>query len=336
MRVGLIAPPWLPVPPVAYGGIEAMVDTLARGLSAAGHEVVLAASSASTCPVAQVPSMPAGVAMRVGNCIDELQHTIVAHAALTDVDIIHDHTLCGPLYRYRANVPLVATAHGPFRDGMGQIYRAIARETALIAISAHQRRTAPAGTIRAVIHHGLDTAAIPVGQGQGGYVCFLGRMSPDKGVVEAIKVARAAGVPLLIGAKMAQREEFEYFKAVVEPQLGPGAQYLGELNAAQKYELLGSAIALLNPIRWPEPFGMVMIESLATGTPVVATPCGSAPELIDHGCTGIIAADLDGLAHALTDAASLDRGWCRHQAEARFSADRMVAEHIGLYTELIG
>ncbi|MET3923448.1 glycosyltransferase family 4 protein [Arthrobacter sp. UYEF20] len=336
MRIGLIAPPWIQVPPPAYGGIESVIDVLARGLAAAGHEVLLAAAAGSTCPVEQVPGAPAGDLSRMGMCADELAHSVFAYEAMAAVDLVHDHTLAGPLYRHRPEkTPLVTTAHGPLTGGARPIYRAMTAEASLIAISHHQARSAPDLRISRVIHHGIDTATVPLGRGDGGYACFLGRMHPDKGMLQAIGAARLARMPLRIGAKMQSRDEHEYFRAVIVPLLGSDVEYLGELNTAEKYTLLGGAVALLNPIQWPEPFGMVMIESLAAGTPVIATPRGSAPEIVDDGATGFLRGGIRHLAAALRQAETLDRRRCRRVAETRFSARRMVSDHIRLYQEAL-
>ncbi|MET4622819.1 glycosyltransferase involved in cell wall biosynthesis [Arthrobacter sp. 2762] len=336
MRIGLIAPPWIPVPPPAYGGIEAIVDVLARGLTAAGHEVLLAAAAGSTCPVPQVPGGPIGDPARVGDGSDELRHIICAYEAMDAVDVVHDHTLAGALYRHRPHqTPIIATAHGPLAAGLGRIYQAISLEASLIAISHHQANAAPGLSISRVIHHGIDASAVPTGHGEGGYACFLGRMNPDKGLLQAIGTARMAGMPLRIAAKMTSRDEHEYFAAVIAPLLGPDVEYLGELNTKDKYALLGDAVALLNPIQWPEPFGMVMIEALAAGTPVIATPRGSAPEIIDDGATGFLRDGIRELADALCQARTLDRRNCRNTAETRFSTERMTFEHLQLYKEVL-
>src|SRR4029453_13222726 len=172
--------------------------------------------------------------------------------------------------------------------------------------------------IAAVIHHGIDVDDIPVGNGDGGYACTLGRMTPSKGIREAILVAREAQVPLRIAAKMREPLERQYFDECVRPLLGGEIEYLGELNSAEKYQLLGGAFALLNPIQWPEPFGLVMIEALACGTPVVATPCGSAPEIVADGETGFVRSELSSLAAALNHARELDRNRCRETAVSCF------------------
>jgi glycosyltransferase involved in cell wall biosynthesis len=336
MRIGLIAPPWIQVPPPAYGGIEAVVDVLARGLTAAGHDVLLAAAAGSPCPVPQVPDAAAGDPGRTGLCADELRHSVFAYEAMHGVDLVHDHTLAGPVYRHRpGKTHLVTTAHGPLTGAARAVYQAMTADSSLIAISHHQASSAPGLRISRIIHHGIDTAAVPVGRGEGGYACFLGRMHPDKGLLQAIRAARLARAPLRIAAKMHNRDEQEYFRAVIEPLLGPDAEYLGELNTAEKYALLGGAVALLNPIQWSEPFGMVMIEALATGTPVIATRRGSAPEIIDDGATGFLASGIHELAAALNMVGSLDRRLCRTAAETRFSSQRMVAEHVQFYQEAI-
>ncbi|PYI37259.1 glycosyltransferase family 4 protein [Arthrobacter psychrolactophilus] len=336
MRIGLIAPPWIPVPPPAYGGIEAVMDVLARGLSAADHEVVLVASSDSRCPVELVPGTAISNAGSVGSCADELRHAILAYKALSDVDVIHDNTLAGAFYRRRpSEIPVVVTAHGPFSGALRSVYQDCARDASLIAISHHQARTAPKGSVTRTIHHGIDTTRIGWGQGHGGYACFLGRMDPAKGVKEAIEVARLAGMPLRIAAKMRTVAEHEYFDTVVRPLLGAGIEYVGEVNAEEKYQLLREAVALLNPIQWDEPFGMVMIESLSAGTPVIATSRGSAPEIVQEGVTGHLRTTITGLAAALESAPALNRTICRASVEARFSAERMVQKHLTLYGDLL-
>ena len=337
MRIGLIAPPWIPVPPLAYGGIEAAVDTLALALAGAGHEVLLAASADSTCPVDRVPGMAPSDLSMVGTTLAELRHVVLSYSALAGVDVIHDNTLAGPLYAHHPpGVPVVATVHDEFRPAVLDVYRAVPPEVSLIAISKSQAATADGVRISRVIHHGIDPARVPVGAGDGGYFCFLGRMHPNKGVHEAIMIARRAGVPLRIAAKREEPIEAEYFREVVRPLLGADTEYLGELNVLDKFALLGGAIALLNPIQWDEPFGMVMIESLATGTPVLATPRGSVPEIIDDGWTGFLRTGRDELAEAIHLAPSLDRRLCRLAVEERFSAERMAAEHLELYSALRG
>jgi len=338
MRIGLVAPPWLPVPPPAYGGIEAIVDRLARGLVASGHEVLLAATRDSTCPVPRVPGLApsGGDPGAIEAVVRELGHVSRAYGAMQGVDLVHDHTLSGPLFqRERVRVPLVTTNHGTFTGQLGELAAELGPKVTLVGISRHQASLACGVRVERVIHHGLDVEGVPVGRGDGGYACFLGRMSPDKGPREAILIARRAGVPLLLAAKMREPRERSYFEQCVAPLLGPDAEYVGELGETDKYVLLGGATALLNPIQWPEPFGLVMIEALAAGTPVVSTTAGSAPEIIDDGVTGYLRDAPADLADALGRAAELDRAACRRAAATRFSTERMVAEHVDLYTRLL-
>jgi glycosyltransferase involved in cell wall biosynthesis len=338
MRIGLIAGPWYTIPPAGYGGIELVVDALARGFSRAGHEVLLAAAADSTCPVERLPGMRVSEPDLVGFTSSELSHVIDAYAGMDGmVDLVHDHTLAGPLYRGRPEqLPVVTTIHSELTPAFAAVYAAASRDTTLIAISKSQVSSALADRVAAVIPHGMEVAAVPVGHGQGGYACFLGRMCPDKGVVEAIEVAQLAGIPLRIAAKMREPAEVQYYHDVVEPLQGPDVEFLGEVGGADKYELLGAAMALLNPIQWMEPFGLVMIEAMATGTPVVATPTGSAPEIIDDGVSGFLASSPEDLARLLLRTADLDRRTVRAQAEERFSTERMVDEHLALYARLTG
>lgn len=335
MRIGLVAAPWIPVPPLGYGGIERVVDSLARGFIDAGHDVLLAAASDSTCPAPLVPGMRPAEPAALGFTVSELSHVIRAYDGLGGVDIVHDHTLAGPLLaRKRVSVPVVTTIHGPLTLASADLYRAMAANTAIIGISRDQTSHVPDVPVTRIIHHGIDVASVPIGSGRGGYVCFVGRMCPDKGVLEAIHIARAAGIPLRIAAKMREPQEIEYFRSAIEPILGSNEEFVGELGDPEKYRLMGEAMAFLNPIQWSEPFGLVMIESLSTGTPVVGTLIGSAPEIIDHGKTGYLG-PTEQLHSLLPLAATLDRARCRDRAVKLFSIERMVRNHLDLFEKLL-
>jgi glycosyltransferase involved in cell wall biosynthesis len=271
----------------------------------------------------------------VGTTVSELSHVIKAYKGVQDVDIIHDHTLAGPFCPFRPpGTPVVTTIHGLLTPAVAEIYRATSANTSIIAISHDQTSHAPDIPIAKVIHHGMDLSSVPAGSGSGGYVCFVGRMCPDKGVLEAIDLARKAGMPLKIAAKMREAEELRYFRDVIQPLLGSNEEFVGEIGDADKYHLMGEAMAFLNPIQWSEPFGLVMIESLATGTPVVGTLIGSAPEIVEHGRTGYLAST-EKLADLLPAAAGLDRAACRASVQERFSAERMVADHLDLFEQLL-
>lgn len=336
MKIGIIAPPWVAIPPRAYGGTEAVLDGLARGLQADGHSVLLYTTGDSTCPVPKAWTYEKAIGVGVaGESVIELRHSIEAYAAMrrAGVDVVHDHTLVGPVYAaHRVDgLPIATTNHGPFLSDLHALYAALAGEVSIVAISHHQASTAGTVPIAAVIHHGLDVDAIELGAGDGGYALFLGRMTPEKGAHVAAAVARRAGVPLKIAAKMREPKEYEYFKVNVEPLLGDGIEHVGEVGGDEKRDLLANAMCLLNPIEWPEPFGMVMIEALACGTPVVTRANGAAPEIVDHGLTGFLCADEGELEVALGKVGDLERGSCRDAVVKRFSSARMVADHVVLF-----
>jgi glycosyltransferase involved in cell wall biosynthesis len=337
VRIAIVAPPWVPVPPPAYGGIEAVLDTLARGLRIAGHDVALYATGDSPCPVETAWTYEHARGVGVGGVPAELRQVIDAYDALGDADIVHDHTLVGPVYAERfSELPVVTTNHGPFDGDLAALYRVVALRLPVIAISHHQASTAGAVPIAGVIHHGVDLDRFPFGDGKGGYALFLGRMTPEKGVHTAAQVARAVGIPLRIAAKMREDHEHAYFAAQVEPLLGGDVEYVGEVGNDVKLGLLAEARCLLNPIAWPEPFGMVMIEALACGTPVITTPLGAAPEIVDEGVTGFLAGDVDGLAAAMARAGDIDRHACRRAVKERFSMARLAQDHLDLYGRVLG
>ncbi len=335
MRIGIVAPPWLPVPPERYGGTEAVVDVLARGLVAAGHEVVLVTTGESTCPVDKRFFFDQCVGFTPTSPVDLVRHTLFAYEELRAFDVIHDHTTVGPLVAQPApGVSVVSTNHNAFDLATLDLYRRVSRRSSVVAISDHHATTAVGVPIAAVIRHGLNLSQYPPGVGDGGYAAFLGRMDPAKGVKEAILAARAAGVPLRIAAKMREAPETEYFRSTIEPLLGGAIEYIGEVGHTDKVALLGGAIALLNPIQWNEPFGLAMIEAMACGSPVVATPRGSVPEIVEHQTTGLICSNHEELVAALQRVGELDRNACRRSVESRFSAARMVEEHVNLYRRL--
>lgn len=339
MRIAVIAPPWLPVPPSGYGGTELVLDTLCRGLSASGHHVLLCSTGDSTCPVERHATYERHVDVANINPADELRHVMNAYDAARawGADVIHDHTISGPVWsRNELHVPVITTNHGSFDEPLRSIYRELATTVPLIAISSDQARRAGDIPVFRVIHHGLDTASVRTGDGRGGYALFLGRMHATKGVHTAIEVARAAGMPLKIAAKLREPLEVQYFRERVEPLLGGDVEYLGEAGPSEKYALLRDAVCLLNPIEWPEPFGMVMIEALACGTPVLTTPCGAAPEIVDDGVTGYVRRDTTGLVGALRSVDRIDRAACRRSVERSFSMSRMASDHAATYACLLG
>ena len=330
MDICIIAPPWLPVPAPAYGGTEAVLDRLARGLEAAGHAVVLVGHPDSTCPVDRRSVVPAADAEPMGRGVIELEHVLGAYEVARHADVVHDHTMAGPLYARRfPGLAVVTTNHGPFDRTASALYRAMVPRVGIVAISRDQAASTDL-PLAGVVHHGVDIGDFPAGAGTGGYVAFLGRMAPEKGAHRAIAAARAAGVPLYLAAKMRERDELAYFDAEVRPHLGPDVVYLGELGSADKLALLADAIALVNPISWAEPFGMAMLEALACGTPVVGHPLGAAPEIVEHGISGFLVEGDHELAPALARVGELSRSACRDRARA-FSVEHMVNGYLRVF-----
>jgi glycosyltransferase involved in cell wall biosynthesis len=313
-----------------YGGIELVVDQMARGLVAAGQDITLFTTGDSTCPVPKAWALPHAEGMRIGMAVPELRHVVHAYEIVSEYDVVHDHTVMGPFYAERyPDLPIVTTIHGPFNDELTDLYQVLALRVPIVAISHAQRRAAPDIPIARVIHHGLDASAFPFGDGAGdedGEFClFLGRMAPDKGAHRAIEVARKAGMRVLLAAKMREQWERSYFDEQVAPLLGPDAVYLGEVPHEHKLRLLAQARALLFPIRWNEPFGMVMLESMACGTPVLAFPEGAVPEVVEDGKTGFLCEDETAMAEALGRVDQLSRADCRASVEGYFSTERMVS-----------
>jgi len=336
VKIGIVAPPWAPIPPDLYGGIEQAVDCLCRGLVATGHEVDLFSTGDSTCPVPNRWLLDKAEGNRIGFSVPEVRHVMAAYDTLTDCDIIHDHTIVGPiLAENRPATPVVTTIHGPLNVELIDIYSRIAARVPLIGISNVQLRHHPELPVEGVIHHGVDVDDFPLGAGDGGYCLFLGRMVADKGPHRAIVAARRAGMKIVLAGKMREPWEMEYFAADVEPLLGDGAEYVGEVTLQEKLELLGGASATLFPIRWDEPFGLVMIESLACGTPVLAFGEGAAPEVVADGRTGYLCADEDAMAEALLGIGAIDRAACRADVAERFSTGRMAHQHVELYERVL-
>lgn len=337
MRIGLIASPWIPVPPPRYGGTEAVVDNLARGLAAAGHDVELFTLGESQCDVNTSWLFDSAVEP-INDSMYESLHVEAAYRQFAHVDVIHDHTTVGPIlgsHLAPPGVPVVTTAHGPFHPVARRLFSRLPDRVSLIAISHPQRASAPDIDVAAVIPHGIDTDKYVAGPGGGGYLAFVGRMNPDKGVHRAIEVARKADMPLVIMVKMREAVEHAYFRDVVEPMLGDDITLMFEPPEAERIDLVGRAEALINPIRWPEPFGLVMAEALACATPVIAGPHGAAQEIVEPGITGYLHDDVDGLVAAVRRIGLIDRADCRAAAVRRFSMERMVSDHVRLYRRLI-
>ncbi|MFL6128951.1 MAG: glycosyltransferase family 4 protein [Mycobacteriales bacterium] len=337
LRVALVAPPWFEVPPQGYGGIEALCADLADGLVACGHEVHLFASGSRGTDAHFIRTYEDPPSERVGDPILEMIHAARVAAAMTDMqlDIVHDHTLAGPLLARARRCPTMLTVHGPLDGELGDYLELLGSTVHLVAISAAQRRSRPELNWAATIPNALRVADYPFRAEKEDYALFLGRMNPEKGAHVAIEVAREAGCRLLIAAKCNEPAEQAYFDEQVAPRLGDGVEWLGEADADRKRQLLGAARCLLFPLRWEEPFGLVMIEALACGTPVVALRRGSVPEIVVDGVTGYVRDDAAELPPLLSQVDALDAKACRRRAEEEFDLPVMISRYEQAYRAVI-
>jgi glycosyltransferase involved in cell wall biosynthesis len=301
------------------------------GYQAAGHDVRLFTVGDSTCPVPKFHLYDqAAEGDPAGATVTELVHVLAGYEALGDCDLVHDHTIAGPLI---APGPVVTTAHCPLDDGGARLYGRMSRSAIIVAAS--QAQVVPGVPVARVIHHGLDPAPFPVGRGDGGYLLFLGKMTPEKGAHRALEAAFKAGQRLILAGKVREPAERWYFERYVAPYLNDRLRFVGEVTQEEKRELLAGARALLFPIRWNEPFGIVMLEALACGTPVLAFNEGAAGEVVEDGRTGFLCRNEAHMAEAIDHVDELDRGACRAAVEGHFSAERMVAEYLELFAQLI-
>jgi glycosyltransferase involved in cell wall biosynthesis len=339
VKIAILAPPWFPVPPTGYGGIEWVVALLADGLVDAGHDVTLFASGDSRTKAHLVATFKEAPRRQIGRTYWELQHSLSCFARADDFDVINDHTgMLGATLGAAVATPVVHTVHGPLDGEPGEIYEQIARvapQVGLISISMNQRKPKPDLNWIANCHNALDFSVYPCKPHRGDYLLFLGRMSPDKGAHRAVAVAIETGLPLKIAGKMQEPKEHEYFHDLVEPHLVDGIEYLGEVTHGEKVELLQNARVTLFPIEWEEPFGLVMIESMACGTPVIATRWGAVPEVIDDGRSGIIVDSYTDMPGALEAADALDPNELRNYVEEEFSPERMVRDYVDAYEAAI-
>jgi glycosyltransferase involved in cell wall biosynthesis len=340
MRIAQVAPLFERVPPETYGGTERVVAYLTDALVALGHQVTLFASGDSKTTANLVAVRPR--AMRLDPaCQDPLADHIVMIDRVAGMapifDVVHFH--CGYLHFPVArtmSVPHVTTLHGRLDvPDLWPLFRHF-HDVPVVSISDKQRCPIQGAAWQRTVYHGLDPALLTFQPAPGDYLVFLGRIAPDKRPDRAIEIARASGVPLKIAAKV-DAADTKYFAEVVEPLLATdGVEYLGEVSEREKGALLGGARALLFPIDWPEPFGMVVIEALACGTPVIAWNHGSVPELIDHDQTGFIVNTIEDAVKAVARTTDLDRRRCRQVFEQRFTADRMARDYLAVYEGLLG
>jgi glycosyltransferase involved in cell wall biosynthesis len=341
MRIAQVAPLFESVPPDLYGGSERVISWLTEKLVAMGHEVTLFASGDSRTKAKLVPGCQRAL-WRDKECRETLPHHVhMMELVFRDVsrfDIIHFHCdyIHFPLVR-RYACPSLTTLHGYLHDhdlrGLLEEYS----EAPLAAISDSQRAVMPEANWKGTVHHGFPQELHTFRSGRSKYLAFLGRISPEKGLERAIEIARRTGTQLKVAAKIYD-EDRNYFERVIQPLFQANTsfvEFVGEVGGAAKDEFLGGAAALLFPIDWPEPFGLVMIEAMACGTPVVAWRKGSVPEIIKDGVTGFIVDNLEDAVRCIPRLASIRREDCRRDFEERFHAERMATDYLQIYEKII-
>jgi glycosyltransferase involved in cell wall biosynthesis len=340
MRILMIAPPWFAVPPAGYGGIEQVVAVLADGLVDAGHEVTLLASGGSRTRAELLTTYDRPPSSELGNPAVELAHVLVGYRQRARFDVVHDHTLTGAaLGGMPGGPPVVHTLHGPWTASITELYRQLSDRLHLVAISHDQAaRTPPGIALAGVVHNGIDLQGFRFDPDGGPDLAFIGRANPEKGPVLAIEAARRLGRRIVMSIKVNELAERDYFDDVIAPALDGTDVELRPVDSHHaKVELLGKAQAVLFPICWAEPFGLVPLEANACGTPVVAFAEGAVAEVVADRRSGFLVppGDLDALCAAVERIDELSREECRAVASERFDAQHMVAGYLEIYERAI-
>ena len=339
MKIAQVAPLYESVPPKLYGGTERVVWYLTEALVRLGADVTLFASGDSLTSAELRPMCPAALRLNP-DCIDSLAYHVLmlerAIDASEEFDVVHFHTdyLHFPLAR-RMHTPHLTTLHGRLDIPDLALIHYEFRDMPLVSISDSQRTPLPWANWQGTVYHGLSPDLYSLNPKAGQYLAFLGRISPEKRVDRAIEIARRSGIPLKIAAKVDKVDQ-EYFEAKIRPLLDdPLVEYIGEIGEMEKPLFLANALALLFPIDWPEPFGLVTIEAMACGTPVVAWPHGSVPEIIEPGVTGFLVNSIEEAVQAVQQVETISREGCRRVFEERFTSERMARDYLSLYTRLM-
>ena len=341
MRIAQVAPLFESVPPKLYGGTERVVSFLTEELVRLGHQVTLFASADSRTSATLVGMCPEALRLLRGSCVDQVaMHVTMLErvaARAHEFDVIHFHTsqLHYPVMRRMPYVRHVTTLHGRLDlEELRPLYDEFS-DMPVVSISNAQRNPLPDAGWVATVYHGLPPGLFRLYPASGTYLAFLGRISPEKRVDRAIAIATAAGLPLKIAAKVDRVDE-DYFERTIAPLLdNPLVDFIGEISEKDKNDFLGQAKALLFPIDWPEPFGLVMIEAMACGLPVIAFPGGSVCEIIDDGVTGFIVDTIDDAVDAVRRIDTIDRRACRQTFELRFTTRRMASQYVDVFRKLI-
>jgi glycosyltransferase involved in cell wall biosynthesis len=339
LRIAMVAPPWYELPPPGYGGLEVIVAALIDGLVERGHDVTLFGAGSRTGTRARfVSTEPQPQFQRLGEVMPAVLHTARVNRILAagDFDIVHDHTTDGPMTAAARRSPTVVTVHGPVNSEFGAYFEVLGDSVRLVAISDAQRRERPGLPWAGTVHNALPTGAAELApRDPDGPVLWLARFTPDKGPDLAIEACRAAGIPLVLAGKCNEKAERRYLCEAVEPLMHDGVRLVVNAERAQTRELLRQARCLIMPIRWSEPFGMVMIEAMAVGTPVVGLRRGAVPELVRHGVTGWLADEPGELPALLHRVGELDPADCVAHVRDNFCAGLMAQRYERVYLDAL-
>jgi len=339
LRIAQIGPLYERIPPKLYGGTERIVSYITEELVRRGHDVTLFAAGDAQTSAKLHPACPQALRLagkqELGAFL-QLPMLSDVYENADDFDVIHGHIdyWSFPFARL-SRTPTVSTMHGRLDIvDLKPVYGRY-RTVPLVSISDAQRPPLAFMNWVATVYHGLPRDLLTFSKGPGKYLAFLGRISPEKRPDLAIDLAKKVGIPIKLAAKVDVADR-AYFEQVIKPRLSsPGVEYIGEINESQKNEFLGNALALMFTIDWPEPFGLAMIEALACGTPVIARPCGSVPEVLRHGVSGFLATEFDDLVEAVKNVEQISREACRKEFETRFTADVMAAQYESIFRDLI-
>lgn len=339
LRIAMLVPPWYELPPAGYGGLEQVCAGLSNALVAQGHDVtVIGAGKRSGTRARFVSTMPQTQHLRLGEGLPEMLHVARANRLIEqgEFDVVHDHTSAGLLTASTRSAPTVATVHNCPTGELGDLLASLTSPVSLVAISAAQRRLRPSLPWAATVHNGLMpdtprwTGPPPVAAGERP-VLWLARFNPDKGPDLAIQACRAAGLPLVLAGKSTEPGEQRYLREVIAPMLGPDTELVLNADRRRCQALIRNARCLIMPIRWQEPFGMVMVEAMAEGVPVVALDRGAVREVLRPGVTGFICAEPEQLPAALHQVASISPVACATHVRRNFSADQMARRYTRVY-----
>ncbi|RJQ52614.1 MAG: glycosyltransferase family 4 protein [Actinobacteria bacterium] len=337
MRIAQLAPPWIQVPPSNYGGIEWVVALLCDELVRRGHDVTLFATGDSRTKAHLRYVFDLGQTEKMGECLPDAMHVSAAFQSAGEFDLIHDHSgFLGVAFSSFIETPVLHTLHGAFTSDVTKFYTAFAESCYYNAISEYQRGCCPSLRYVDTVYNAIDVEDYPFSNEKEGFALMISRISPDKGTHLAIKVAQEAGIRLVLAGKIDSGVDQRYFESMVEPGIdGDRVRFVGEVTESEKRQLMSSASCFLFPIQWPEPFGLVMAEAMAAGTPVVAIRNGSVPEVVRDGKTGFVVDTPEEMVPKIAELGEIDPRECRSHVERNFSPSKMAEAYERNYWRIL-